>query len=46
MPTTLLLDPAGCEIASLAGPAEWASGDALTLLRAALASETPREGES
>jgi thiol-disulfide isomerase/thioredoxin len=42
MPTTLLLDPAGCEIASLAGPAEWASGDALTLLRAALASDTPR----
>ena len=26
MPTTLLVDPAGCEIASLAGPAEWASG--------------------
>jgi hypothetical protein len=42
MPTTLLLDPAGCEIASLAGPAEWASGDALTLLRAALASDTAR----
>ena len=25
MPTTLLVDPNGCEIASLAGPAEWAS---------------------
>jgi len=36
MPTTLLIDPAGCEIASLAGPAEWASPDALALLRAAL----------
>ena len=38
MPTTVLVDPAGCEIASLAGPAEWASEDALKLLRAALGS--------
>ncbi|NIK48291.1 thiol-disulfide isomerase/thioredoxin [Variibacter gotjawalensis] len=38
MPTTLLIDPAGCEIASLAGPAEWASEDALKLIRAALGS--------
>jgi thiol-disulfide isomerase/thioredoxin len=37
MPTTLLVDAAGCEIASIAGPAEWASEDALTLVRAALA---------
>lgn len=36
MPTTLLVDPEGCEIASLAGPAEWASEDALRFLRAAL----------
>jgi thiol-disulfide isomerase/thioredoxin len=36
MPTTLLVDPNGCEIASLAGPAEWASDDALKLVRAAL----------
>jgi thiol-disulfide isomerase/thioredoxin len=36
MPTTLLIDPAGCEIASLAGPAEWASEDALKLISAAL----------
>jgi hypothetical protein len=36
MPTTLLVDPSGCEIASLAGPAEWASEDALTVVRAAL----------
>ena len=36
MPTTVLIDPAGCEIASLAGPAEWASEDALKVLRAAL----------
>lgn len=37
MPTTLLVDPAGCEIASLAGPAEWASDDAVRLVQAALA---------
>lgn len=36
MPTTVLVDPAGCELASLAGPAEWASPDALSFLRAAL----------
>jgi thiol-disulfide isomerase/thioredoxin len=38
MPTTILVDPAGCEIGTIAGPAEWASGDALSLLRAALGS--------
>lgn len=36
MPTTILIDPAGCEIASLAGPAEWASPDAVKLISAAL----------
>ena len=36
MPTTLLLDPQGCELAHLSGPAEWASEDALSLVRAAL----------
>ena len=36
MPTTVLVDPQGCEIASLAGPAEWASPDALAFLQAAL----------
>jgi thiol-disulfide isomerase/thioredoxin len=36
MPTTLLVDPAGCEIGTIAGPAEWASEDALKLVRAAL----------
>jgi thiol-disulfide isomerase/thioredoxin len=38
MPTTLLIDAAGCEIATLAGPAEWASEDALKLISAALKS--------
>jgi thiol-disulfide isomerase/thioredoxin len=36
MPTTLLIDKQGCEIASLAGPAEWGSGDAMALITAAL----------
>jgi thiol-disulfide isomerase/thioredoxin len=36
MPTTLLVDPQGCEIAALAGPAEWASDDAIKLVQAAL----------
>ncbi|MFY9992344.1 MAG: TlpA disulfide reductase family protein [Rhodoplanes sp.] len=36
MPTTLVIDPSGCEIAALAGPAEWASGDALAFMKAAL----------
>jgi thiol-disulfide isomerase/thioredoxin len=36
MPTTLLIDPRGCELATLAGPAEWASADALKLVGAAL----------
>ena len=36
MPTTLIIDPQGCELGYLAGPAEWASEDALKLLGAAL----------
>ena len=36
MPTTLLIDPKGCENATIAGPAEWASDDAIKLIRAAL----------
>jgi hypothetical protein len=36
MPTTLLVDPNGCEIASLAGPAEWASPDGVKLITAAM----------
>ena len=37
MPTTLLVDPQGCEIGTIAGPAEWASDDAIKLIQAALA---------
>lgn len=36
MPTTLLVDRQGCELAALAGPAEWASADAVNLIEAAL----------
>lgn len=36
MPTTLLVDTQGCEIATLAGPAEWGSEDAVKLVQAAL----------
>jgi thiol-disulfide isomerase/thioredoxin len=36
MPTTVLIDPNGCEIATLAGPAEWASEDAIKLIQAAI----------
>jgi thiol-disulfide isomerase/thioredoxin len=36
MPTTILVDKNGCEVATLAGPAEWASGDAVKFIEAAL----------
>jgi len=36
MPTTLIVDRNGCELAVLAGPAEWASDDAVKLVTAAL----------
>ena len=37
MPTTLLIDPSGCEIGEMAGPAEWASADGMKLVSAAIA---------
>jgi hypothetical protein len=30
------VDPQGCEIGSIAGPAEWASDDAVKLIQAAI----------
>ncbi|HXI05808.1 MAG: thiol:disulfide interchange protein TlpA [Bradyrhizobium sp.] len=36
MPTSVLVDAQGCEIGTLAGPAEWASEDAVNLIRAAV----------
>lgn len=35
MPTSVLVDGAGCEIATIAGPAEWASDEAIKLIKAA-----------
>jgi len=35
MPTSVLVDGQGCEIATIAGPAEWASEDAIKLIVAA-----------
>jgi thiol-disulfide isomerase/thioredoxin len=37
MPTTVIVDPSGCEIGTMAGPAEWASDDGVKLVSAALA---------
>jgi thiol-disulfide isomerase/thioredoxin len=36
MPTTMLVDPRGCELGTIAGPAEWASQDGTKLIEAAL----------
>lgn len=36
MPTSVLIDGQGCEIATIAGPAEWASDDAIKLISAAV----------
>jgi thiol-disulfide isomerase/thioredoxin len=37
MPTSVLIDGQGCEIATIAGPAEWDSEDAIKLINAATA---------
>src|ERR1700688_2943899 len=36
MPTSVLVDGQGCEIATISGPADWGSDDALKLIAAAL----------
>jgi len=36
MPTSVLIDAQGCEIATIAGPAEWGSDDAIKLIKAAV----------
>ncbi len=41
MPTTLVIDAKGCELGYLAGPAEWASEDALALVRTAIGTSAP-----
>jgi thiol-disulfide isomerase/thioredoxin len=42
MPTTLLVDKQGCEIGTIAGPAEWASDDAVKLIQAAIRADIKR----
>src|SRR5436190_1132271 len=36
MPTSVLVDGAGCEIGTISGPADWASDDAIKLITAAI----------
>jgi len=36
MPTTVIVDPSGCEIGTMAGPAEWASDDGVRLIGATI----------
>jgi thiol-disulfide isomerase/thioredoxin len=36
LPTTILISPDGCEVGTMYGPAEWASGEAKALINAAM----------
>ncbi|WP_448950270.1 thiol:disulfide interchange protein TlpA [Labrys neptuniae] len=38
LPTSVLIDKQGCRIGAMAGPAEWASGDAKALIKTAVGS--------
>jgi thiol-disulfide isomerase/thioredoxin len=40
MPTSVLIDGNGCEVATIAGPAEWASDDGVKLIEAAIQPQT------
>jgi len=42
MPTSVLVDSRGCEIATIAGPAEWDSDDAVKLIKAAISPAAAR----
>jgi thiol-disulfide isomerase/thioredoxin len=42
MPTSVLVDGSGCEIATIAGPAEWDSEDAIKLIKAAVSPAAAR----
>ena len=48
LPTSLIVDPTGCEIGTIAGPAEWASPEAVALVAATLQGEerTPPRAQS
>jgi thiol-disulfide isomerase/thioredoxin len=39
MPTTVIIDRSGCEIGTMAGPAEWASDDGLKVVSAAISDQ-------
>jgi thiol-disulfide isomerase/thioredoxin len=39
MPTTLIVDPKGCEIGDMAGPAEWSSDDGVKLVSAIISGD-------
>jgi thiol-disulfide isomerase/thioredoxin len=39
MPTTVIVDRAGCELGTMAGPAEWASEDGVKLVSAAISKQ-------
>ncbi|NVK36196.1 MAG: TlpA family protein disulfide reductase [Rhodobacteraceae bacterium] len=40
LPTTILIGPDGCEVGTMYGPAEWASSEAMALIKAALSKLT------
>jgi len=42
MPTSVLIDVNGCEIGTMAGPAEWASDDGVALIKAAVQGSAPK----
>lgn len=42
LPTNILVGPKGCEIAYMAGPADWSSPDALKLIEAAFSTGTAK----
>ena len=44
LPTTILIDPKGCRIGVVEGPAEWDSEDAKRLIEAAIGEGKPRVG--
>ena len=44
MPTSVLVDGQGCEIGTIAGPAEWDSDDAVKLITAATTPRAPSPG--
>jgi len=46
LPTSFLIDPQGCELGVMAGPADWASKDATRLISTALQSRPHSDGSS